>query len=145
MTKAKMIDLASMDTVKGSNEGFDVKIYHPGTLVDLGIVINVLGKDSDEFQKVSRSQSKKRMAKMTKGGFRAQSMTPPPEEIEADGLDLLAKCTKSWKQGDKNAITLDGKELEFSYGAAVVIYTRFPWMKEQVDIAVGDRANFIKA
>ena len=145
MTKAKMIDLASMDTVKGSNEGFDVKIYHPGTLVDLGIVINVLGKDSDEFQKVSRSQSKKRMAKMTKGGFRAQSMTPPPEEIEADGLDLLAKCTKSWKQGDKNAITLDGKELEFSYGAAVVIYTRFPWMKEQIDIAVGDRANFIKA
>ena len=45
--KATKIDLASIDTVKGSNEGFDVNIYHPGTMVDLGITINVLGKDSD--------------------------------------------------------------------------------------------------
>ena len=140
MTKAKVIDLASLDTVKGSNEGFDVKIYDPGTLVDLGITINVLGKDSDEFQKVSRSQSKKRLAKLTKGGFRAQNMTPPPEEMEADGIELLAKCTKSWK-----GIVLGGKEIDFSHDNATMIYTRFPWIKEQVDIAVGDRANFIKA
>jgi len=140
MGKAKQIDLASIDTVKGSNEGFDVSIYHPGTLADLGIIINVLGKDSDEFQKVSRAQQKKRMAKMTKGGFRAQSMTPPPEEIEADGLDLLARCTKSW-----SGVIVDGKEIAFSLDAAKTVYTRFPWMKEQVDTAIGDRAIFIKA
>jgi len=140
MGKTKLIDLANMDTVKGSNAGFDIKIYHPGTLVDLGITITVLGKDSDEFQKVSRSQQKKRMAKMTKGGFRAQNLTPPPEEIEADGLDILAKCTTGW-----SGVIVEGKEIEFSVDNATMIYTRFPWIKEQVDVAVGDRANFIKA
>jgi hypothetical protein len=140
MTKAKQIDLSSIDTVKGSNEGFDVKIYHPGTMADLNITINVLGKDSDEFQKVSRAQSKKRLEKMTKGGFRAHSMTPPPEEIEADGLELLAKCTKSW-----SGVVIDGKEVEFSHDNAIMVYTRFPWIKEQIDVAIGDRANFIKA
>lgn len=136
----KTIDLSKIDTVKGSNEGFDIQIYHPGTMVDIGIVINVLGKDSDEFQKVSRSQSKKRMAKMTKGGFRSQNLTPPPEEIEQDGLELLAKCTKTW-----SGIVVGGKNIECSYENALMIYERFPWIKEQVDTAIGDRANFIKS
>ena len=141
MTKAKVIDLAAIDTVKGSNEGFDIKIYHPGTMVDLGIVINVLGKDSDEFQKVSRAQSKKRMAKMAKGGFRIQNIPPPSaEEIEADGMELLAKCTKHW-----SGVVIDSKEIEFSYDNILMVYKRFPWIKEQVDTAIGDRANFIKS
>ena len=136
----KGIDLTTIDTVKGANEGFDVQIYHPGTMVDLGIKINVLGKDSDEFQKVSRSQSKKRMAKMTKGGFRAQNLTPPPEEIEQDGLELLAKCTKDWL-----LVVIDGKDIECNYENALMVYERFPWIKEQVDTAIGDRSNFIKS
>jgi hypothetical protein len=140
MAKTKVIDLSTIDTVKGSNEGFDVKIYHPGSLVDLGIIINVLGKDSDEFQKVSRAQQKKRMAKMTKGGFRVQNLTPAPEEVEQDGLELLAKCTRSW-----SGVVIEGKDIEFSYDNAVMVYERFPWIKEQVDTAIGDRANFIKS
>jgi len=140
MTKAKVMDLASIDTVKGSNEGFDVKIYHPGTLVDLGIVINVLGKDSDEFQKISRAQSKRRMAKMTKGGFRPQNLTPAPEEVEQDGIELLARCTKSW-----SGVIIQGKEIEYNYENVLIVYERFPWIKEQIDTAVGDRANFIKS
>ena len=136
--KVKVIDLTAIDTVKGSNEGFDVKIYHPGTMVDLGIIINVLGKDSDEFQEVLRTQSKKRLSKITKGGFRVQNMTPLPEEIEADGLELLIKCTKSW-----SGVVIEGKDVEFSYDNVLRIYERFPWIKEQVDTAIGDRANFI--
>ena len=138
MTKKK-VDLAAIDTVKGSNDGFDVRIYHPGTSEDLDITINVLGKDSDAFQKVSRGQNKRRMAKMSKGGFRNVS-TPPVEEIESDGIELLASCTTGW-----SGVVIDKKEIEFSKENAVMIYDRFPWIKEQVDLAIGDRANFIKA
>ncbi len=140
MTKGTVVDLAAIDTVKGANEGFDVQIFHPGTNVDLGIVINVLGKDSDEFQRVSRAQSKKRMAKLTKGGFRPQNMTPPPEELEADGIALLAACTKAW-----SGVVVEGKALDCTTDNAAMVYERFPWIKEQVDAAIGDRANFIKA
>ena len=45
--KKGTIDLATIDTVKGSNDGFDVRIYHPGTNEDLDITINVLGRHSD--------------------------------------------------------------------------------------------------
>ncbi len=135
-----MIDLSKIDTVKGSNEGFNIQIYHPGTMVDLEVKINVLGKDSDEFQKVSRSQSKKRMAKMSKGGFRAQNLTPTTEEIEKDGLELLARCTTSWL-----GVVVEGKKLECNYENVIMVYERFPWIKEQVDTAIGDRANFIKS
>ncbi len=135
--KAK-IDLSSIDTVKGSNEGFDVQIYHPGTNEDLGITIHVLGKDSDEFIKVSRAQSKKRLAKMTKGGFRNTS-TVPVEEIDQDAIALLAACTKSWK-----GVIVDGKAVECTPENVAMIYERFPWIKEQVDTAIGDRANFIQ-
>ena len=139
MPKAKITDLSMIDTVKGANEGFAVRIYHPGTNEDLDITINVLGKDSDEFQKVSRSQSKKRMAKLSKGGFRATTNVPV-EEIEADGIQLLAACTKSW-----SGIIIDGKAVECSTDNAVMVYERFPWIKEQIDTAIGDRANFIKS
>lgn len=137
MADKKVIDLATIDTVKGSNEGFDVRIYHPGTNEDLEITINVLGKDSDAFQKVSRGQNKKRMAKMSKGGFR-NTAPVPVEEIESDGVLLLAACTTRW-----SGIVIDKKEIEFSTDNAVMIYERFPWIKEQVDTAIGDRANFI--
>jgi len=132
------IDLTTIDTVKGSNEGFDVKIFHPGTLVDLDIVISVLGKDSDEFQKISRAQSKRRLTKVSKGGFRTNTPVSV-EEIEQDGIELLAACTTGWK-----GIVIEGKEIPFSKENAVDLYARFPWIKEQVDTAIGDRANFIK-
>lgn len=135
----KEVDLSSIDTVTGSNQGFDVRLYHPGTNEDLDIIISVLGKDSDEFIKVSRAQSKKRLAKMTKSGFR-NTAPVPVEEVEQDGIDLLAACTKKW-----SGVIVDGKPVECSVENAKMIYERFPWIREQVDTAIGDRANFIKA
>jgi hypothetical protein len=133
------IDLANIDTVKGSNEGFDVQIYHPGTNEDLGITITVLGKDSDEFQSVTRAQSKKRMARLNKGGFRAATIITP-EEIEQDAISLLAACTKKW-----SGVVVEGNAIECTTANATMLYERFPWIREQVDVAIGDRANFIKA
>lgn len=132
------IDLSSLDTVAGANKGFDVKIYHPGTLADLGITITVLGKDSDEFLKVSRKQQKKRIDRLQKGGFRGISGLSA-EETEKDGIELLASCTMGWI-----GVVLEGEDLPFSHENAVEVYTRFPWIKEQVDTAIGDRSNFLE-
>lgn len=138
-------DLASTDTVKGANRGFDVTLYHPGTQKDLDIVITILGKDSDEFQKVSKAQQKRRMSKFSKGGFRPNvAFQAAAEELEADNIVLLASCTLGWKQGEKNTITIDGAEIAFSRDNAEMVYERFPWIREQIDTAMGDRANFIK-
>jgi len=145
------IDLGDIDTVKGSNEGFDVELYHPATNADTGIIITVLGKDSDAFQKTNKQQQKKRMDRLSKNGFRGGKVAPPSqEEMDADSLELLASCTVGWKtiideSSGSETILLDGEELSFSLVNAKKVYKRFPWIKEQIDTAIGDRANFIKA
>ncbi len=132
----KAIDLANLDTVKGANEGFSVSIYHPGTNDDLGIKITVLGKDADEFIKLSRAQLKKRRDKLVKSGFRSDI---PIEEIEQDDTRLLAAMTKAWE-----GVIIDGKPVECNTENAIMVYERWPWIREQVNVAIGDRANFIK-
>jgi len=144
------IDLGDIDTVEAANGGFEVELYHPATNEDLGIFITILGKDSDTFQKISRQQNKKRMERMSKNGFRAGKVTAPSqEEIDADNLEMITACSISWRTSEedeeKATILFNGEDLPFSIGAAKKLYSARPWIKEQIDIAIGDRANFIKA
>jgi hypothetical protein len=143
--KKEKSSLAELYTIDGANEGFDVNICKPGSNIKTGLIINVLGKDSDEFQKVSRAQNKKRMSKIGRGGFRGLGSMASPEEIDRDSIELLARCTKSWTFNGKNSIPgPDGNELDFNFDNVVLFYTASPDAREQVDTEMGDRANFIK-
>lgn len=140
MTKANdsAIDLASLDTVSGANAGVEIELFNPGTTENLGIKIVVLGRDSAVFQKRQAEQNRRRMQKLQKsGGFKVGMLSA--DEIESDAIDLLAACTKSWSD-----VIVDGKPLECNEGNAAALYTRFPWIREQVDAAISDRANFTK-
>jgi len=148
------VDLAKLDTVSGANQGFELQLLDPGTLANLGIFIQVLGRDSAEFRKLAADQNRRRIAKVTRGGqFRAGAASL--EEMESDGIELLAECTKGWRsveldkddptiEQSKPFLTIGGEEVQFSRAAAVKLYTNYPWIREQVDGAVIDRANFIK-
>jgi hypothetical protein len=133
---AKGFDLSKLDTVAGANAGFGLDIMHPSTGENLGITITLLGKDSDEFQRVSRAQSKRRIEK-TRRGMRGPVVTQ--EEVDQDGIELLAACTTGW-----TGVVMSGKEVPFSRSEAEKLYREFPWMREQIDVAIGDRSNFIK-
>ncbi len=134
MAVKKGFDLSKLDTAAGANAGVDIKLYHPGTGEDIDGTITILGQDSDEFQRISRMQQKKRMEKIRKGG---RGFILSPEEIEQNSIELLAGCSKGWSG---NLF----KDLPFSRDAAEACYKKFPWMREQVDTGMGDRANFIK-
>lgn len=148
------MDLSNLDVVSGANKGTNISITHPGTGEDLGIRIHVLGRDSDVFKKLSDQQNKKRIGRMHRGGiFRPQPV--PASEIEKDALELLVACTLAWhteakvdKEGAeleprKDSITWKGQEYTCSPENVKLLYVALPWMKEQVDLEVNDRANFI--
>lgn len=138
VTKPKSFDLSTLDTVAASNAGTDIELFHPATNEDLGITITVLGRDSAEFKRVQTEQSRRRMSKMQKSGsYKATAI--PASEMEQDSIDLLASCTKGWKN-----LAYQGADLPFSFDNAVMIYAAMPWIREQIDQAVSDRANFIK-
>lgn len=141
------MDLKDLDTVAGSSKGFELQLFHPGTQADLGMFITVLGRDSEEFKKVSAEHNRRRVAKAQKSG--AARLTLSLEEVEAESVDLLVACTKSWRQQDKDTpegkatLTLQGEELECTRANAEKLYKKYPWIREQVDQAVVDRANFL--
>ena len=133
--KINRVDLSSLDLVAGSNDGADVDLYHPSTLDALGITVRVVGKDSDIYRAESNAIQRKNIAQMKK----SRKIDLDLDEMEDAATSILASCTVSWV-----GVELDGKELECTRDNAMMVYERFPWIREQIDVAINDRANFMK-
>jgi len=130
-----MIDLSKFDL---SPEGEEMVVTHPATgaqLIDEStgepVTITLVGRDSDEFRTAQRKNIDKRAA--------MQKRMMSFEEIEAEATDTLVACTKGWKH-----VGLDGEDLPFSAENARKLYTRYYWLREQVDVFVARRANFFR-
>ena len=138
VSQPAVFDLSSLDVVRSANDGVAIDILHPVTKEPLGITITVLGADSAAFKKLATDQNRRRLAKMEKqGGFKPSAVTQ--DERDEDAIELLAACTKAW-----NGVVLDAVTLECNRDNAMGLYERLPWLREQIDVAIGDRANFIK-
>lgn len=125
------LDLATLDTRKASNQGVEFELDHPSTGEPLGIVLTVVGTDSDDYKRAEHAATNKRLNK------RNAKMTA--EGLEATTRGLLVECIKGW-----TGMVVDGEEMEFTKENARAVLKRFPWIQEQVDQFVGDRRNFIQ-
>ena len=123
-------DLAKLDTAKVAEEGAELHVAHPTTGEDLGITITLIGTDSKTFRDISKSRATASLKKKTR--------EIDLDQNESDAVDLLAKCTKGW-----SGITENGKEIAFSYDNAVQLYTKYLWLREQIDRFMADRSNFL--
>lgn len=131
-----MSDLAQFDTKAAANDGFDITLRNPITGADLDITIGVYGRDSDVFKAINSQQNKARLERIRRAG---RVVSVDTDQMDEEVLDLLAKCSFRWSN-----VELDGKSLDFSTSNARTVYERFPWIREQVDQGIGDRANFTK-
>lgn len=107
-----------------------IKLKHPvsGSIID-DVEISITGHDSATFKNAIKARAKAQIARK-KGDVDF-------EANDKESIELLATCTTGWC-----GISEGGKELPFSFANAVYIYTKYNWIREQVDIAIGDRANF---
>lgn len=96
--------------------------------------IEIYSNDSSAARKHNREVQRRRLAMRGRGRI-------TPEEVEAEGIDLLAALTTNWR-----LLTLDGTPLDvpFSPEAARELYSAqaLAWVREQVDEFCVDRANF---
>lgn len=123
-------DLAKLDTAKVAEEGAELRVAHPTTGEDLGITITLIGTDSKTFRDISKSRATASLKKKTR--------EIDLDQNESDAVELLAKCTKGW-----SGINENGKEVAFSYDNAVQLYTKYLWLREQIDRFMADRSNFL--
>lgn len=129
------MDLNKLDLSKASNEGAWITLKHPASNEDLPMKIKVVGKDSDKFIQLSEEFRRSTLEDMKAN----KSVEQRIETSKQYGDNLLVACTLEWK-----GIELDGKKLDCTQDNVKLVYQRFGWIKEQIDTAIADRANFIK-
>jgi len=126
-------DLAQFDSIQGlQEEGIDVAIKGPDGKTDLGFSIRVAGPDS--------TRQKAAILKLRDERLESDDITPlSSEQITERQLRGLAMSIISW-----TPFKLDGVEPRFSEGAAMKLFKRFPWIREQVETKAGSRLAFLK-
>lgn len=134
-TAAPSFDFASRDVAAKAEEGAELEVLDPANGEPVGAFIILAGADSSAHRKATAAIAKRRMNGVK--GFRAKSFDP--EKFEAESIEVLAACTLGWK-----GVFLDGSPLACSRDNAIMMYTRFPWLREQVDQFISDRAAYLQ-
>lgn len=99
------------------------------------MTITVYAQHSKEYKKVQRELINKRLKEAQAAG----NTDIDYEQLEAAALELMAKTTKAWD------ITFDGKKPKLTEAKARQIYDEVFWIKAQIEEAVADSLDFMKA
>ena len=131
------MDLMNIGTTKDTT---DVVLYNPVNseilLNDDGseMTITVHGPYSAKYKSISHNQQNRRLMKAQRTGGK---LNLTAEEIESSATDLLVKCVDGWN------ITLSGEKPECTEAKVRELFETLPWVREQVDAAIGDAQAFL--
>jgi len=129
------MDLSSLETQAGST----MTVMHPVEDIPLlggdgdPVTFSLLGIDSEEYRASQRGITNKRLSRKNKFKITA-------EQLELETIEVLVACTVNWSDN----FEVDGSAYPFSKDNAKALYERFPWVREQVDDFIGERANFLR-
>ena len=118
--------VSSLFTVPAHEAGADLEIIDPRTGKPHGLVLTLVGVDSDTYRAAD--------AKLFEARVAAQKKQMTPNETYNELAERLAHCTKGWS----------GVEEEFSHKAAFELYRNSPPVFEQASAFVLDKANFYR-
>lgn len=131
------MDLLNIGTAK---ETTDVTLYNPINSEVLRnedgseMTITVHGPYSKKYKAISHAQQNRRLQKAQRTGGK---LNLTAEEIEASALDLLVKCVEAWN------ITIGGEQPAATEAKVREVFEKLPWVREQVDAALGDAQAFL--
>ena len=127
-----VFDFATRDCATRAEQGAELEVTDPLTGESVGGFITLAGADSSTYRHVSNMLVRRRL----KNGGRA---VLDPDKLREESIEILAACTLSWK-----GVIVEGKSLPCTRENAVMLYTRFPWLKEQAEAFVADRASYFR-
>ena len=131
-----------IDDIKVNEEGTEMQIVHPGTGEPLydevideetgkitmePVFLKLVGQDSAIFRKIQNRITNKR-AKMRPGQLTA-------ERLDSDVAQLVEACTVGWSSN----LVLSG----VAPTNAKEIYQGNKWLREQAEVHIHDRANYL--
>ena len=155
--------LGKFSPTEKAESGLEFTLLNPATgvpLFDNGdgtssrVFVTVHGSDSKVCKNILRRQSNHRIELASKARGKRPKITA--EMIEAEGLEILVGCTKSWRTetvGEDGLILRhhpgkieinEGEWIEVTPENVQAAFEVLPWMKEQVDDQIGDRTDFLQ-
>lgn len=111
----------------------EVELIHPAS-GPTGITITVASKDSPQVREVGHAIRDKRLAIASRRGV---STAPKVEDIESESLSILVAAVLGWK-----GLEQDGNPFECTPENVKTLLTDCPWIRRQVDEAMGDETRF---
>lgn len=134
------MDLAKLDLVEHANKGAVMEVMHPITGENLldregkAVTITLLGADSSQMRNEMSDRARKQLAK------KQTKQIPSIDDAESASAELLSAITVSWSGIEEN-----GELIQCNRENAKTIYTKYGWLRLQVDSFVSDQSNFFKA
>jgi hypothetical protein len=136
-------DLNTLDTKKAAEAGYTHQLENPFTHQPMfddakqPYFIRVLGGDSGQVSEVMRNIADRRLEYIQK----TRKIVTESELTHQEDVELIASAIVDWYLPE-----LDGKTWPFSRENAKTILSdpRFPWIMEQLQKVIGDRAHFFK-
>lgn len=130
----KQTPIFDLNDLKPNTDVIVVDLLHPSTQDPLGMTVTVYSPFSKVYKQAQHEQVNKRI----KAAQKNKKVDYNAEDIEKATLELMAKVTKEW------SIVLGGKTPTLTVATAMEIYEEYPWIKDQVEFAITDTANFTK-
>lgn len=129
---------AAIDTKELSDEGIDVAIMKPDG-EPTGLMIHVLGADSDVYERVKDKQDRMRMRALSaKGRAAIDGIFDLTRENE---MEITVACCTGWRHESGAALPFD---MGTDKAMARQFFERYRIAYDQVRVAIHDRANFTK-
>ena len=125
------LNLNSLDTVALADTGSVLEVEHPITGEKTDMTITLAGMDSKVWRRAVAYAANRRIGRKNKDRVY--------EQVNADNTLVMARCTLAW-----SGVELDGQVLPCTEDNAVLLYERFPWLKEQVSAFIEDRQNYLR-
>jgi len=134
-----MTDLSELNSVAAADKGAVMDVLHPISKKKLyadkeqkkPMRITLAGYDSTVFTT--------RQRELIDGRLENPKEIRTSEIIDAENLETITRCVLSWEN-----MLFDGKELECKPDVVKSLLKRLTWLKEDIDIFISNRANFIK-
>lgn len=112
-----------------------IDIKHPATGVPVGLSITLLPDSHKQVREVARRAIDERLS--------GKAGKPTAEKLEQGRTDMLVASVGGWEW--KGALTFRGKKPDLTAANVRAVFTELPWVAEQVDLELGDRAAFFRS
>ena len=135
MSERQTVDLSALaESVKRQTEGIEVEIVGLDGETPTGLKIRVAGPDSEKGQRAHQETTDWLISQQVDGKVRAVAAAER-------NITHIAKVTLGWSP---EVITDGEEEFPFSQEAAARLYTKYRYVREQVEKAANNRLRFTK-